>query len=108
MKRTVKQHIHNNTVIYCFESELPPLIDLRLKAEADIYRYFSALRLKQLPFQVTNSWFIGKCNLTYYELEELLGTKLLALYRRCKRRNLFDLYWAMRNNDTSRKTIPSS
>uniref|UniRef100_UPI00359F954F nucleotidyl transferase AbiEii/AbiGii toxin family protein n=1 Tax=Prevotella heparinolytica TaxID=28113 RepID=UPI00359F954F len=41
-----------------------------------------------------------KCDLTCYELEELLGTKLRVLYQRRKGRDLFDLYWAMKNNDT--------
>ena len=99
-KRTVKQHIHNNTVIYRFESEFPPVIDLRLKIEINTREHFSVLGLKQIPFQVTNSWFTGKCDLTCYELEELLGTKLRALYQRRKGRDLFDLYWAMKNNDT--------
>ena len=63
-KRTVKQHIHNNTVIYRFESEFPPVIDLRLKIEINTREHFSVLGLKQIPFQITNSWFTGKCDLT--------------------------------------------
>ncbi|KAA6312019.1 hypothetical protein EZS27_036975, partial [termite gut metagenome] len=42
-----------------------------------------------------NSWFSGQCNVTSYEIEELLATKLKALYQRKKGRDLFDLYWAM-------------
>ena len=104
-KRTVKQHIHNNTVIYRFESEFPPVIDLRLKIEINTREHFSVLGLKQIPFQITNSWFTGKCDLTCYELEELLGTKLRALYQRRKGHDLFDLYWAMKNNDTNATKI---
>ena len=37
-----------------------------------------------------NSWFSGRCELTTYALEELLGTKLRALYQRAKGRDLFD------------------
>ena len=40
-----------------------------------------------------------------HELEELLGTKLRALYQRRKGRDLFDLYWAMKNNDTNATKI---
>jgi predicted nucleotidyltransferase component of viral defense system len=36
--------------------------------------------------------------LTGYELEELLGTKMRALYQRRKGRDLFDLYWALKNH----------
>ena len=30
-KRTVKQHIHNNTVVYRFDSEMQPISNMRLK-----------------------------------------------------------------------------
>jgi predicted nucleotidyltransferase component of viral defense system len=53
------------------------------------------LGLKEIPYKVENGWFSGECNLTGYELEELLGTKLRALYQRRKGRDLFDLYWVM-------------
>lgn len=42
-----------------------------------------------------NSWFSGSSELTIYVLEELLGTKLLALYQRKKGRDIFDLYKAL-------------
>lgn len=42
-----------------------------------------------------NSWFSGKCEITTYSLNELLGTKLRALYQRKKGRDLFDLYVAL-------------
>lgn len=104
-KRTVKQHTHNNTIIYRFESEFPPTIDLRLKIEINTREHFSVLGLKQIPFQMSNSWFTGQCELTCYELEELLGTKLRALYQRRKGRDLFDLYWAMIHNETDSAKI---
>lgn len=53
----------------------------------------------EIPFELTNGWFTGKCNLTGYLLEELLGTKLRALYQRRKGRDLFDLYWALKNGN---------
>ena len=39
-------------------------------------------------------WFSGQCEITTYTLEELLGTKLRALYQRKKGRDLYDLYYA--------------
>ena len=94
-KRTVKQHIHNNTIIYRFETEDPTVISMRLKIEINTREHFNVLDLKEIPYRVENSWFSGGCMLTGYELEELLGTKLRALYQRCKGRDLFDLYWAL-------------
>lgn len=98
-KRTVKQHIHNNTIIYRFESEFPPVINMRLKIEINTREHFNILGLKPIPFKVSNTWYSGECNLISYELEELLGTKLRALYQRRKGRDLFDLYWAILHND---------
>ena len=53
------------------------------------------LGLQHVPFEVENKWFIGKCELTTYAYEELLGTKLRALYQRKKGRDLFDLQMAL-------------
>jgi predicted nucleotidyltransferase component of viral defense system len=77
---------------------------MRLKIEINTREHFNVLGLKDLPYKVENSWFSGECNLTVYELEELLGTKLRALYQRRKGRDLFDLYWAMthRNVDVEK------
>lgn len=97
-KRVVKQHIHNNTIVYRFETETQPVINMRLKIEINTREHFNVLGLKEIPYEVKNSWFTGKCNLTGYELEELLGTKLRALYQRRKGRDLFDLYWALANH----------
>ncbi len=95
IKRTVKQHIHNNTIIYRFDTTIQPVINMRLKIEINTREHFNVLGLKEIPYKVENSWFAGECMLTGYELEELLGTKLRALYQRRKGRDLFDLYWAL-------------
>ncbi|MDR0680806.1 MAG: nucleotidyl transferase AbiEii/AbiGii toxin family protein [Dysgonamonadaceae bacterium] len=94
-KRTVKQHIHNNTVIYRFDSEMQPIVPMRLKIEINTREHLSIFGLKEIPYQVNNAWFSGQCHITGYEIEELLGTKLKALYQRKKGRDLFDLYWAL-------------
>lgn len=98
-KRTVKQHIHNNTVVYRFESEMQPITNMRLKIEINTREHLNILGLKGIPYEVNSSWFSGQCNITGYEMEELLGTKLKALYQRKKGRDLFDLYWALINMD---------
>jgi len=94
-KRTVKQHIHNNTMIYRFDTEIPPVVNMRLKVEINTREHLNILGLKEIPFEVNNTWFSGKCNVTGYPTEELLSTKLNALYSRKKGRDLFDLYWAL-------------
>jgi predicted nucleotidyltransferase component of viral defense system len=104
-KRTVKQHIHNNTIIYRFETETQPIINMRLKIEINTREHLNIFGLKEIPYQVKNDWFSGECNTTSYELEELLGTKLKALYQRKKGRDLFDLYWAITNHDIDTEKV---
>jgi len=43
------------------------------------------------PFEVANDWFSGSALIRTYNINELLGTKLRALYQRSKGRDLFDL-----------------
>ncbi len=82
-------------IIYRYDSEFPPTQRLRLKVEANTREHFSVLDYQQFPFEVQSSWFSGTCDLTTYKLEELLGTKLRALYQRKKGRDLFDLFTAL-------------
>lgn len=86
---------HNFTLYYRFESEYPPVINLRLKLETNTREHFTVLGLKKFPFEVNSSWFEGNCDLTTYSLEELLGTKLRALYQRTKGRDLYDMFIAL-------------
>ncbi|PWK20018.1 nucleotidyl transferase AbiEii/AbiGii toxin family protein [Xanthomarina spongicola] len=95
--RTVKQNANNNTIVYRFNSEIPPVINLRLKVEINCREHFNVLGLQQVPFKVKNGWFSGECMINTYFLEELLGTKLRALYQRTKGRDLFDLDVALSN-----------
>jgi predicted nucleotidyltransferase component of viral defense system len=90
-----KQKANNNTLYYRFESEFPPVQRLRLKVETNCREHFSVLGLQKIPFQIQSSYFEGKCDITTYRLEELLGTKLRALYQRSKGRDLYDLYKAL-------------
>lgn len=82
-------------IIFRFYSEFPPSIRLRLKVEANTREHFTVSGLQPFPFAVESSWFNGHCNLTTYTLEELLGTKLRALYQRRKGRDLYDLFIAL-------------
>ncbi|MGB3463845.1 MAG: nucleotidyl transferase AbiEii/AbiGii toxin family protein [Cyclobacteriaceae bacterium] len=90
--RVVKQKANNNTILYRFTSESGTR--LRLKVEINCREHFNVLGWTSFPFKVENGWFSGECEITTYKLEELLGTKLRALYQRKKGRDLFDLYYA--------------
>jgi predicted nucleotidyltransferase component of viral defense system len=84
-----------NTMLFRFESEIPPVVQMRLKVEINCFEHFNVLGLTKIPFTVDNPWFTGSAELTTYKFEELLGTKLRALYQRKKGRDLFDLYCAL-------------
>lgn len=65
---------------------------LRLKIEINCFEHFNVLGLVKIPFIVKSSWFTGEAELTAYQFEELMGTKLRALYQRKKGRDLFDMH----------------
>jgi len=98
-KRNITNSIHNNTVEYRFETEIQPIIRMRLKIEINCREHFTVLGLQQMPFKVQNGWFTGECLINTYQIEELLGTKLRALYQRRKGRDLFDLDLALTKLD---------
>jgi predicted nucleotidyltransferase component of viral defense system len=65
---------------------------LRLKVETNTREHFAVLGLQRRPFAVNNPWFAGAADVLTYDINELLGTKLRALYQRRKGRDLFDLW----------------
>ena len=93
--RVTKPKRYNNTVLFRMESEIPPVQPIRLKVEINCFEHFNVMGLCQIPFGVDSRWFTGKCEITTYAFEELLGTKLRALYQRKKGRDLFDLQMAL-------------
>ena len=85
------------TFLYRFDSEDVPPVPLRLKVETNTREHFSVYGLRKSGFTVASSWFEGACEIQSYELAELLGTKLRALYQRKQGRDLFDLAVALGN-----------
>lgn len=88
----VKQKRNNNTMIFRFESESEPKMPMRLKIEINCREHFSAFGYKETSFKMDSPWYSGKTGIVTYSLEELLGTKLRALYQRKKGRDLFDIW----------------
>ena len=43
-------------------------------------------------------WFTGATDIITYELDELMATKLRALYQRRKGRDLFDIWYVADHN----------
>ncbi len=93
------------TFYYRFATETEPVISMRLKVEINTREHFSMLGLVRRRFEVENGWFHGSSEVTTYELDELLGTKLRALYQRKKSRDLFDLWAASRSAQVDPKRL---
>ena len=94
-KPLIKQKKNNNTMIFRMDSTFPPVTPIRLKIEINCKEHFHVLGLVKMPFEVKSQWFNGNCEITTYQLEELVSTKLRALYQRKKGRDLFDLQRAL-------------
>lgn len=90
-----KQSEGRVTFNYRFSSEDPTPLPMRLKVEINTREHFTQHGLQQVPFVVTSRWFEGGCAINTYDLDELLGTKLRALYQRRKGRDLFDMSTAL-------------
>ena len=86
-----KQSQGQVTLGYRFGSEDVPAIRLRLKVEINTREHFAVLGFRKRAFSVDSRWYLGMADITTFELDELLATKLRALYQRRKGRDLFDL-----------------
>lgn len=82
-------------MIYRFDSEFDPPGRRRLKIEINTREHQAVLGIRAVRFAVASPWFEGGADITTYPVEELLGTKLRALYQRKKGRDLFDLAHAL-------------
>jgi predicted nucleotidyltransferase component of viral defense system len=93
------------TFVYRVASEDMPPRPLKVKVEINTREHFAVFGLKTVPFSVKSRWFQGSCEITTYELDELLGTKLRALYQRKGGRDLFDLAVALGSRKANAERI---
>lgn len=70
----------------------------KLKIEINTTEHFQVLDLHSTPYTIKSEWFEGRCVISTYQLEELMATKLRALYQRRKGRDLFDLWHVFTRN----------
>ena len=101
----IKQKKNNNTLIFRMESKIPPVVPIHLKVEINCKEHFNVLPMQEVPFSVSNKWYQGECNVLTYQLDELVGTKLRALYQRRKGRDLYDLYKALTTKELNIENV---
>jgi predicted nucleotidyltransferase component of viral defense system len=87
------------TLLYRFETTSRPVQPMRLKIEINTREHFTVLGALRRKLTVGSDWFAGAVDINTYEIEELLGTKLRALYQRRKGRDLYDLWLALTTLD---------
>ncbi|MGY6520250.1 MAG: nucleotidyl transferase AbiEii/AbiGii toxin family protein [Mongoliitalea sp.] len=85
-KPRIKQKEHNNTIVYSIQSEDD--IPIKLKIEVNTREHFSVYGLVDIPVKLDSEWDKGEALVPTYQLDELLATKLRALYQRKKGRDL--------------------
>jgi len=100
-----KQSEGRVTLIWRVESEegLP----LRLKVEINSKEHFTVLGYQQFEFRMASRWYTGSALISSYRIDELLGTKLRALYQRKKGRDLFDLWQTAKTLAVNPETVVS-
>jgi predicted nucleotidyltransferase component of viral defense system len=96
-KITVDRGDSMTTMNYRYLTETEPIRKMKLKIEINCREHSSVLGYHQMPVSISNSWFTGQADIRTYQIEELLATKLRALYQRRKGRDLFDLWYAITN-----------
>ncbi len=65
---------------------------IRVKIETNIAETDSFLPHPELSYAVDSRWWSGEASVRTFQIEELMATKLRALYQRRKGRDLFDLW----------------
>ncbi|MFH1356864.1 MAG: nucleotidyl transferase AbiEii/AbiGii toxin family protein [bacterium] len=93
------------TLTYRIDSEMPPVVPLKLKVEINTREHFTVLGLVTKTLISHSPWFSGKADIPSFILDELLATKLRALYQRRKGRDLFDLWLGITQGRADAKNI---
>ena len=90
-----KQNQGSFKLLYSFNPETLSQAKQRIKIEMNTRECFSVFPYLKKEFSVQSPWFTKSASVQTYQFEELLGTKLRALYQRKKGRDLFDLSVAL-------------
>jgi predicted nucleotidyltransferase component of viral defense system len=81
--------------IYKLPSVAEPGRELTIEVEANVTERIPHFPVQRLPFTVEFRGAKLGVELVSYNINEMLATKMRALFQRRKGRDLFDLYWAL-------------
>lgn len=100
-----KQNEGRATLVFKFNSEDAPPLPLKLKVEINTREHFAVHGYVDVDFRVDSRWFKGDARIRTFTLDELLATKLRALYQRKKGRDLLDLDLALQREDVKPERV---
>jgi predicted nucleotidyltransferase component of viral defense system len=78
---------------------------IRLRIETNIKETASHSEHILVPYRVESGWWRGDAEVVTFKIEELMSTKLRALYQRSKGRDLFDLWLVLTESDSDDDVI---
>lgn len=93
------------TLRFSFLSEFPPLQKLKIKIEINCREHLNVLGFRMIKYGVNSEWYKDECEIRTYKIEEMLGTKLRAVYQRKKGRDLYDIFKSLKIMSPDRKDI---
>jgi predicted nucleotidyltransferase component of viral defense system len=100
-----KRKLTERSVKLIYHYQTTDNIPAKLKIEINTTEHFQVETLKSADFEVNSEWFNGKTKIITYQIDELIATKLRALYQRRKGRDLFDLWLVLKNNLVNPKQV---
>jgi predicted nucleotidyltransferase component of viral defense system len=103
--KKVKSTERSIKIIYDYDSIEGGLA--KLKIEINTRETLPEHKLQSIPYTVDTDYFFGETKIMSFDTEEMIGSKLRALYQRSKGRDLFDLYELGKMNFNWEKIITS-
>jgi len=80
---------------YAIPSLMEPGTNLEIVVEANVTERAPHLPVIKIPFEFPFQDTVVNTKVCGYDIHEMLGTKMRALFQRRRGRDLFDLYWAL-------------
>jgi predicted nucleotidyltransferase component of viral defense system len=93
-----KGRLTNRSVKLTYQYQSIEGVQRKLKLEINTTEHFNVLDLIESEYALESSWFSGTSKIRTYQFDELIATKLRALYQRNKGRDLFDIHFALKQN----------
>lgn len=98
LKLAVRNAARPSRVLRC-TYDIPSVMEaartLRVEVEVNVTERTPYLPVVLMPFSVPFQDREWSADVASFDLHEMLGTKMRALFQRSKGRDLFDLYWAL-------------